>query len=200
MTTTAQHANSIPPAGHPHAQAKYQVRFDWGVDGAAIIGGGADVIVAVDVLDSSGGDSAGGDSALAGWVADGGQLLLAGGFTDAALVADRVLEEQVRLGRRVYVAVVAVGAPRDGGIRFCVEDLLGAGAVIDALAAVGLDYASPEAAAACAAFTGLRGAVTHLATASASAQELAASGATPVEIRSRAVLGSAESVTVLRAG
>ncbi|MGO7984151.1 hypothetical protein ACC691_40650, partial [Rhizobium johnstonii] len=80
------------------------------------------------------------------------------------------------LGRRAFIAVIAAGA-RDGlDTRFCVEDLLGAGAVIDALASVGIDYSSPEAAAACAAFTGLRGAVTHLATASATAQELALAG------------------------
>jgi 2-phosphosulfolactate phosphatase len=57
-----------------------------------------------------------------------------------------------------------------------VEDLLGAGAVIDALADVGIDYCSPEAAAASAAFTGLRNATGHLIGASASGRELSESG------------------------
>jgi hypothetical protein len=63
-----------------------------------------------------------------------------------------------------------------------VEDLLAAGAVIDALAEVGIDYASPEAAAAVAAFTGLRNAVGHVLSASVSGQELIASdGRAPVD-------------------
>ena len=62
------------------------------------------------------------------------------------------------------------------GIRFAVEDQFGAGAIIDALAAVGIDYCSPEAAAASAAFTGLRNAMGHLVSASASGKELAEAG------------------------
>jgi 2-phosphosulfolactate phosphatase len=73
--------------------------------------------------------------------------------------------------------VIAVGEPRaDGSTRFAVEDLLAAGAVIDALADAGIDYCSPEAAAAGAAFTGLRNATGHLIGASASGRELAAAG------------------------
>ncbi|MGQ2916506.1 MAG: 2-phosphosulfolactate phosphatase, partial [Microbacterium aurantiacum] len=63
------------------------------------------------------------------------------------------------------------------GIRFAVEDELGAGAIIDALAAFGIDHTSPEAAAACAAFQGLRPAVRHLLTAAGSGQQLIADGA-----------------------
>ena len=57
-------------------------------------------------------------------------------------------------------------------LRFAVEDQLGAGAIVDALGALGIDHTSPEAAAACEAFRGLRGAVRHLLTASGSGQEL----------------------------
>ena len=52
----------------------------------------------------------------------------------------------------------------DGG--FAVEDFLAAGAVIDALGDVGIDFVSPEAAVAGAAFAGLRNASLHLLSAS----------------------------------
>lgn len=55
---------------------------------------------------------------------------------------------------------------------FAVEDLLAAGAVVDALTEVGIDHTSPEAAAACAAYTGLRRAVRHLVSASEGAAVL----------------------------
>ncbi|MEJ3404499.1 2-phosphosulfolactate phosphatase [Rathayibacter sp. YIM 133350] len=184
---------------HPHAQSKYQVRFDWGAEGAARVAADADVVVWVDVL----GEPDAVDTAFAGaadFAGSADRVVLAGGLVDAALVARRVLELQEQEGRRTFVAVIAAGAGRPGttnGIRFCVEDLLGAGAVIDALAGVGIDYSSPEAAAACAAFTGLRGAVSHLATASASGQELLAQGATPAQIRAAATLDSASAVREL---
>lgn len=63
-----------------------------------------------------------------------------------------MIERQAEAGDRFTVAVIAADEPRQGGeLRFAVEDLLAAGAVIDALAAVGINYCSPEAAAACAA-------------------------------------------------
>ncbi|WP_157487977.1 MULTISPECIES: hypothetical protein [unclassified Leifsonia] len=187
---------------HPHAQSKYQVRFDWGRSGAVRIGTDADIVVWVDVL---GGADDGAPTALFAELPQA--EFVEGGLTDAAVVAARVLDLQVRLGRRVLIGVVAAGAPDRGdgqaddasdALRFTVEDLLGAGAVIDALASVGLDYCSPEAAAACAAFTGLRGAVAHLATASAGAQELLAAGVAAAEIRRTATLGSSEELRVLR--
>ena len=88
-----------------------------------------------------------------------------------------MLARQEGKGDRFVVAVIAVGEQRDdGSTRFAVEDLLGAGAVIDALADVGIDYCSPESATAAAAFTGLRNATGHLIGASASGRELAQAG------------------------
>lgn len=186
---------------HPHAQTTYQVRFDWGRPGAVRIGAGADIVVWVDVL---GGSDDGAPTALFAELAQA--EFVEGGLTDAAIVAARVLDLQVQLGRRVIVAVVAAGDPErpadDGaelaGLRFSVEDLLGAGAVIDALAAVGLDFCSPEAAAACAAFTGLRGAVAHLATASAGARELVAAGVATADIRRAATVDPNAELRMLR--
>lgn len=92
-------------------------------------------------------------------------------------VAQWVLARQEEKGDRFRVAVIASGEERsDGSIRFAVEDLLGAGAMIDALAAAGIDYCSPEAAVASAAFIALKGATGHLISASTSGQELITRG------------------------
>jgi 2-phosphosulfolactate phosphatase len=147
-----------------HAQSQYQVRFDWGLEGARDIGQGADVIVVVDVL---------GQSPLPSSDA----LVVAASLRNRRAMARWALDQQGDKGDRFTIAVLAAGEPRDdGSVRFAVEDLLGAGAVIDALADVGIDYCSPEAAAASAAFTGLRNATGHLIGASASGRALAASG------------------------
>jgi phosphosulfolactate phosphohydrolase-like enzyme len=57
-----------------------------------------------------------------------------------------------------------------------VEDLLAAGAVVEALAVLGIDAAPPEAAAAGAAYVGLRRATRHVLTASVGAGLLDAAG------------------------
>lgn len=186
--------SNVPTSAVPaaHHQAKYQVRFDWSTEGAAAVAADADVVVWVDALP--------GDPSDAPELPSSGAVLAAG-LTDASAVARWILDEQVRLGRRAMVAVVAAGGTTpSGSTRFAVEDLLAAGAVVDALAALGIDYSSPEAAAACAAFTGLRGAVAHLLTASASGQERIAAGAAPADIAAAGRLGASDAVTLLRAG
>lgn len=181
--------DAIPAA---HRQAKYQVRFDWAADGAAAVAADADVVVWVDALP--------GENRTTAPELPGDGAVLAAGLTDAAAVARWILQEQVRLGRRAMISLVAAGGSTPAGsTRFAVEDLLAAGAVIDALAELGIDYSSPEAAAACAAFTGLRGAVAHLLTASVSGQERVAAGVAPAEIAAAGRLGTADAVTVLRA-
>jgi 2-phosphosulfolactate phosphatase len=139
--------------------------------------------------------------------------VLSAGFTTAHAAARWIVERQHALGRRTMIALVAAGgvtggadvggteptnAETPGGIRFAVENQLAAGAVIDALATLGIDFCSPEAAASCAAFTGLRGAVAHLLTASASAQQLVAAGVAPATIRAAGALDTGDTVTVLR--
>lgn len=129
--------------------------------------------------------------------------VLSAGFGTASAAAHWVTERQHALGRRAMIAIVAAGAvdaeTPDTGIRFAVENQLAAGAIIDALATLGIDFCSPEAAASCAAFTGLRGAVAHLLTASASAQRLVAAGVDAATIRAAGALDSGETVTILRA-
>lgn len=171
----------------PHDQSQYQVRFDWGAAGVETVATDVDVVVWVDVLDSLGSLPTAGTAVGAGAAAktrNGLSLarsarVVAGGFANRTAVAEWVLARQAEKGDRFTVAVIASGAARhDGNTRFTVEDLLAAGAIIDALAELGIDYSSPEAAAAAAAFSGLRNAVGHLVSASGSGKELAAAGRT----------------------
>lgn len=191
----AGHSAPYPGAvSTPFDQARYQIRFEWGVAGLDRLDP-ADVTVVVDVLrfsstvaarvaagetvpldDAAHAVSLNG-AAVAAHAAATGTVVLLGGLTNATAVAAGILDEQRRRGVRTSINVIAAGelAAReaDAPLRFAVEDLFGAGAVIDALAVIGLDYSSPEAAAACESFRSLRGAVRHLLTASASGQELA---------------------------
>ncbi|GAA5151646.1 hypothetical protein GCM10025768_18280 [Microbacterium pseudoresistens] len=175
----------------PLDQSSYQVRFDWGRAGLARLAP-SDVVVIVDVLrfttsvtvaaesgaatslteaPSSDGASVSSDAGRSG------ALVLAGCLRNAGAVGERIRHEQVMRDRRTSVAVIAAGntTARDGDeVRFAVEDLLGAGAVIDALIDRGLDHTSPEAAASAESFRGLRAALHHLVSASGSARELRA--------------------------
>jgi 2-phosphosulfolactate phosphatase len=219
---------------HPFGQTQYQVRFDWGIQGADATGDGADVVVVVDVLSftttvdratalglevvpcapedarelahqhgallaarrgagvslapsSITPESVAGltrvaipspnGSRIAAALADQPALVVAGSLRNATAIARWALAQQGDKGDRFTVAVIAAGETRaDDTIRFALEDLLGAGAIIDALAEVGIDYCSPEAAASAAAFTGLRNATGHLIGASSSGRELAERG------------------------
>ncbi|BDZ55468.1 2-phosphosulfolactate phosphatase [Agromyces marinus] len=159
----------------PAAQQRYQVRFDVGVDGARRVAEGADVLVWADQTraDASG-------PAIPADVLVLAPRVVEAGLADAAAVAAWILDEQERLGRRAYVAIVAAGRADAG---FAADDVLAAGAVVDALTGLGIDDTSPEAAVACAAFAGLRRAVAHLATASVEGREAASAGVDPAALR-----------------
>jgi hypothetical protein len=151
----------------PHGQTDYQVRFDWGAPGATAIAPGAHAVVWIDQL-------VGPAEPLLPLLGGtpGGIELVPATLEEAEDVAAFALQRQTELGGRFVIAVVAAGAPRpDGTLRFAVEDLLAAGAVIDALSDVGIDHQSPEAAAAAAAYRGLHRATGHLISASASSRE-----------------------------
>jgi len=151
----------------PRNQPQYQIRFDWGVEGARAIAPGAHIVVWADALGGT-------EPELEH---DG--AIITGSVGSRAAIAAWVLDRQVELGDRATVAVVAAGGP-DG--RFAVEDLLAAGAVIDALAEVGIDYISPEAAAAVGAYAGLRNATGHVLSACVTGQEIiAAEGREPID-------------------
>ena len=150
---------------NPHGQSTYQVRFDWGTVGADAISEGAHVVVWVDQLEPT---EKAGETLMVSSVD-----LLRATLEEAQEIAELSLRRQGELGGRFVIAVVAAGAARaDGSLRFAVEDLLAAGAIIDALAAAGIDHQSPEAAAAASAYLGLKNATRHLISASASSREL----------------------------
>lgn len=126
-----------------------------------------------------------------------GVTVVAACLRNRTAVAEWLLAEQARRGTRLSISVIASGELRgDGSVRFAVEDLLAAGAVIDALAHLGIDHNSPEAAAASASFEGLRHAVGHLISASASGKELVAEDYRD-DVRLAAQLDCSVSVPVL---
>jgi 2-phosphosulfolactate phosphatase len=163
-------------------QQKYQVRFDWGLAGFQALTGQADVVILADALPAAGataGAESGGahGDALAYLTPLPAHRVIAAGLGNRMAVAEWVLARQAEKGDRFAVAVIAVGEGRpDGTFRPAVEDLLAAGAVIDALTGLGIDHCSPDAAAASAAFVGLKQALRHLVSASETGQALAAAG------------------------
>lgn len=161
MSDRAESPNTVT-VSPAESQAKYQVRFDIGVGGVERIGH-VDVLVWVDSLGLADHDIPAASPAGA---------VIAADLTNRSAAAAWVLAHQVRLGRRVSIAVVAAG--RDGS--FSAADVLAAGAVVDALVTIGIDFTSPEAAVACASFVNLKNAVAHLFTASVDGQALIADG------------------------
>jgi hypothetical protein len=134
-------------------QQRYQVRFDWGTDGAAAVAADADVLVRIDALDARPAPLPRLPPAPA---------VVETGLAGAVATARWILDLQEALQRRTMVALVAAGAERGAGLRFAAEDLLAAGAVTDALESRGIDAMSPEAAVADAAFRTLGPAATSL--------------------------------------
>lgn len=121
--------------------------------------------------------------------------VIAASLNNRTAVAEWVLARQAEKGARFSIVVIAVGERRpDGTSRFAVEDFLAAGAVIDALSSLGIDHCSPEAAAASAAFVGLRQALRHLVGASETGLALAARGRQS-EVRAASRLDDSSEVT-----
>lgn len=196
-------------------QSFSQVRLDWGVAGLHRLAP-SDVVVVVDVLLFS---TAAVDAVAAGHTssltrsasvngapvaaaaAGPDALVLAGCLRNASAVARAIAAEQDARHRRLSVAVVPAGERmRDaGGVRFAIEDELGAGAIVAALGDLGTDHTSPEAAVAAEAFRGLRRGVQHLVTASGSGQELIALGRHD-RVAYAATVDAADVVPVLRDG
>lgn len=196
-------------------QSAYQVRLEWGVEGLRRLAP-SDVVVVVDVLRYStrviAAVEQGTDATLAALregsvngaavvdACDPSSLVIAGALVNAGAVATAILREQERRGKRTSIAVVAAGEivldGQDAGtLRFAVEDLLGAGAIVAALGDLGVDHCSPDAAAAGEAFRPLRRAVRHLLSASGSGRELAERGRSD-EVAAAASLDSSTVVPV----
>ena len=162
-------------------QGDYQVRFEWGVAGLARLAN-CDVVVIVDVLDRAG-DGEAERAVLETAAESGAPLVITSSVQDAAAVAERILREQAWRSTRTSISIIAVGDPphgrerdADAALRFAVEDLLGAGAVVHELGALGIDHTSPAAAAAGEAFGALRGGLRHLISATPAGRALVAAG------------------------
>lgn len=152
-------------AAQPDAQERYQVRFDVGLDGARRIGSSAHLLIWCDGLVTEPVPT----DALPPHLE-----IIDARCGAAGAIAQHLLELQAARGERTMVAVVAAGSPLEAPEGIPVEDHLLAGAVIDALGAVGIDATSPEAAVVAAGYQGVRGAVTHLLSASVGGRMLAA--------------------------
>ena len=210
----------------PFDQSVYQVRFEWGIPGLQRLAA-ADVVVVVDVLrfsstlpDVVAADveveladarewSSNGAAVVA--AASGAATVFVGGLRNASAVARAVMAIQDERRQRTSVAVIAAGElSPDGGLRFAIEDQLGAGAIIAALGDLGIDHTSPEAAVAAESARGLRRALRHLLSASGSGRELVdgvastarmeASGIVPASAAAAAELDAVDVVPVLRDG
>ena len=176
-------SSAQPAAVDPSAQAKYQVRFDTGPAGLDRVGD-VDLLIWVDAL----------ALADAGVALDApARTVVAANLTNRSAVAEWALKHQVARGRRVSIAVVSAGQ----GSALSAPDLLAAGAVIDALIGRGIDFTSPEAACASAAFDNLRNAVGHLFTASVDGQTLIADGDRE-RVTAAARMDSTTEVAILR--
>lgn len=194
-------------------QSFFQVRLDWGVEGLARLAP-CDIVVVVDVLmftsDVADAVAAGRTVALRGSrsvngaplaarAAASAPLVLAGSLRNATAVARDIAARQ-RRGGRMTVAVLPAGEhTRGGGLRFAVEDQLGAGAIVAALGDAGSDHTSPEAAVAAESFRALHGAVRHMLAACGGGQELIAAGMRDAVGRA-AEIDAVDAVPVLRDG
>lgn len=210
----------------PFDQSTYQVRLDWGRAGLDRLAG-ADVVVVVDVLrfsstvvDAVASGAEVGVAEAETWSRNGAAVaaaasrestVLAGSIRNAGAVARAVQTIQERRQARTSVAVIAAGELDENElVRFAVEDQLGAGAIIAALSARGIDHTAPDAAVAAEGFHALRAAVRHMVQASGSGREIAggvastarieAAGLTPTTVADAAVLDAVDVVPVLRDG
>lgn len=202
------------PNTSAHAQSDYQVRLEWGEAGLTRLAP-AHVVVVVQTLgltaralraseDGAALDLETDDPAASLALAAGGAgaHVVVGGLRNAAAVAAHVLQVQRDRRERTSISVIAAGYPDDAdaaAVRFAVDDLLGAGAVVAALGDLGIDHASPDAAVAGEGFRALGGAVRHLLTASGTGRALAAEGARDA-VLAAAARDAASVVPTLRGG
>lgn len=201
----------------PFDQSTYQVRLDWGVEALRRLAP-ADVYVVADPIRYSSGVlkvlADGHDFDIARSTCPNGgaitkelaaraeaPVVFAGTFGNATAVARAVKAEQERRQDRTSVAIIAAGERTpEGDVRFAVEDLLAAGAIVDALVPLGIDHSSPEAVAAGEAFAALRRGVKHLVTGSGSGRELERDPDAHADVIAAAKVDSTDVVPVLRDG
>ncbi|MGI8394586.1 2-phosphosulfolactate phosphatase [Leucobacter sp. W1038] len=153
----------------PRSQSTYQVRLGWGADALTRLAESG-IVVVIDVL--------GPDDGLAAELAAQAAALphepavFLGSLRNATATAKAIVDEQVARGGRTSINLVLAGD--NGG--FSVEDFLAAGAIGDAISALGIDHSAPDVAVATEGFRPLTRALKHLISASAAGIELARAG------------------------
>jgi 2-phosphosulfolactate phosphatase len=129
---------------------------------------------------------------------DGGAKVVAGCLRNADAVADHVVRVADALGRKRSVVVVAAGERwPDGSLRPGVEDMWGAGAILNGLLDRGLDDFSVEARTALAAYLGVEEQVKDAMHECASGKELVERGHA-IDVDLAAQVNVAKVVPVLR--
>lgn len=160
------------------SQVTYQVRLGWGRTGVAQLAP-ADIVIVVDALGAA--DAL---AAEASALPQQPTVFLAS-LRNATATAQAIVEEQVARGGRTAINLILAG---DDGA-FAVEDYLAAGALGDALSALGIDHSAPDLAVATEGFRPLTKALKHLLSASSAGLALAAQGHRD-EVRSAAELNA----------
>ncbi|WP_336659511.1 2-phosphosulfolactate phosphatase [Leucobacter sp. USHLN153] len=172
------------------AQTTYQVRLDWGVAGLERLAT-AGIVVIVDALES---EATGSEALIARALALPDQpAVFTASLRNATATARAIVDEQVERGGRTAINLVLVGDDGD----FAVEDYLAAGAVGDALSALGLDHSAPDVAVATEGFRPLTRALKHLLSAGATGLALSAVGRRD-EVRAAAAIDADSEATRLR--
>jgi len=170
------------------AQSTYQVRLDWGSGGLARLAD-AGIVVIVDAIGAS--------PELATEAAElpHAPTVLLGSLRNATATARAAYDEQLARGGRTAINLVLAGDRADGNEGgFAVEDYLAAGAIGDALSALGIDHSAPDVAVATEGFRPLVRALKHLLSASAAGLALAAEGRRD-EVRAAAELDAESEAT-----
>lgn len=167
------------------AQSTYQVRLGWGAAALARLAE-ADIVVVVDAIGSS--------DALAAQAVGltARPAVFAGSLRNATATANAVFREQLDRGGRTAINLVLAG---DDGA-FAVEDYLAAGAIGDALSALGIDHSAPDVAVAAEGFRALTRALKHLLSASETGLRLSSDGGRD-EVRAAAELDAETEATRL---
>lgn len=148
------------------SQSNYQVRLSWGAQGLTRLAE-AGVVVIVDAIGTS--DELSAQAA----VLPHAPVVFAASLRNATATAKAVYDEQIARGGRTAINLVLAG---DDEGRFAVEDYLAAGAIGDALTALGIDHSAPDVAVATEGFRPLTRALKHLLSASASGLALTEAG------------------------
>lgn len=161
----------------PRSQSTYQVRLAWGSEGLARLAESG-IVVIVDALGTPEAPGAHDTSGTAGELAATAAALphrptvFVGSLRNATATAQAIVGEQLARGGRTAINLVLAGDHGD----FAVEDYLAAGAIGDALSALGLDHSAPDVAVATEGFRPLKRALKHLLSASAAGLALAQEG------------------------